>query len=322
MDVLSDVLRAVRMKGAVFFNVFAGEGILAMTPPMSEVAHLVMPGAGHVIPFHIMLRGKCWVESFDCSNEPVMFEEGDFIIYPHGHGHIFVTNLGERIPADIALYGRQNGVRLPIAVNMIETGDSKMRFVCGYLACDAGPFNPLLDALPSQVLAKRPAEGNHIEIDLIASAVEETHASRAGSETVLAKLSELLFVRVLRRYIEQLPESSAGWLASLRDQQINRALQAMHSEPARDWTLETLAREAGMSRAVLADRFARCVGETPMKYLAKWRMQLATGLLVNPGMPVEAVAEKVGYKSEAAFNRAFKSIVGLPPGTWRRSQAA
>ncbi len=322
MDVLSDVMRAVRMNGAVFFNVFAGERIVAMTPPMSEVGHKVMPGAGHVIPFHIMLRGQCWVESFDCPNGPVLFEEGDFIIYPHGHGHIFVSNIGDRVPAEIERYGRQNGERLPIAVNLMESGSPTTRFVCGYLACDAGPFNPLLEALPAQVLAKRPAEGNHIEVDLIASAVEESNAQRAGSETVLAKLSELLFVRVLRRYIEQLPSRSAGWLASLRDPQINRAFQAMHGEPARDWSLEALAREAGMSRAVFAERFAECVGETPMKYLAKWRMQLATSLLATPGIPIEAVGEKVGYRSEAAFNRAFKNIVGMPPGAWRRARAA
>jgi transcriptional regulator GlxA family with amidase domain len=170
-------------------------------------------------------------------------------------------------------------------------------------------------------MAKRPPGGNHIEVDLIDSAVSESETDRAGRDTILARLSELLFVRVLRRYIEDLPESSAGWLAGLRDPPISKVLALMHGDPARDWTLEALAREGGMSRAVLAERFARCVGETPMRYLAKWRMQLATGLLSTPGMPVEAVAEKVGYKSEAAFNRAFKNIVGMPPGVWRRAQA-
>lgn len=320
MDVLSDVMRAVRMSGAVFFNVFAGERVLAMTPPMCEVGHQVMPGAGHVIPFHIMLRGHCWVEMFDGRQEPVRLEEGDFIFYPHGDAHIFVSEIGDRIPAEMALYSRPSGVGLPIALDLVAEERPATRFVCGYLGCDAGPFNPLLEALPSQVLAKRPAEGNHIEVDLIASAVEESDAQRAGSETILAKLSELLFVRVLRRYIENLPDHSAGWLASLRDPQINRALQAMHGAPAQDWTLEALAREAGLSRAVFAERFAACVGETPMKYLAKWRMQLATTLLATPGIPIEAVGERVGYKSEAAFSRAFKAIVGTPPGAWRRAR--
>ncbi len=203
-------------------------------------------------------------------------------------------------------------------VDLADAGPPVTRLVCGYFGCDSSPFNPLLSALPTQVLAKRPEEGNHIEVDLIQAAVAESEAQRDGSETVLARLSELLFVRVLRRYIEQLPERSSGWLAGLRDPSISRALQAIHSDPARNWTIEALGREAGMSRAVLAERFAEVVGETPMRYLAKWRMQMAAGLLSQSDLPVEDVAERVGYQSNAAFGRAFKAIVGSAPGTWRR----
>lgn len=319
MDVLSDVLRAVRLHSAVYFDVRAGEKIVAMTPPMSMVGDKLMPNAQQVIPFHIMTRGKCWVETVDSSEPPVAFEDGDFLLYPHGHGHVFVTELGDRLPPDISNYGRQDGERLPKVVNMIEVGPETMRFVCGYLGCDARPFNPLLGALPAQVLAKRPAEGNHVEVDLIAAAVEESGAQRAGGETILARLSELLFVRVIRRYIEQLPEHSEGWLAGLRDPQIGKVLQLIHGAPAQDWTLEKLARKTGVSRSVLAERFASRVGETPMRYLTKWRMQLATGLLALPGNSVASIAERVGYQSEAAFNRAFKSVVGMPPGAWRRT---
>jgi AraC-like DNA-binding protein len=320
MDVLSDVLRAVRLQSAVFFDVRAGERIVAMTPPMSIVGRALMPAAGQVIPFHIMTKGSCWVESVDSGDPPVRFEEGDFLFYPHGHGHVFVTELGERVPPDIEHYGRQDGERLPKVVNMIEDGPANMRFVCGYLGCDTRPFNPLLDALPPQVLAKRPPEGNHVEVDLIAAAVEESGAQRAGGETILARLSELLFVRVIRRVIEQLPEMSESWLSGLRDPQISRVLQLMHGAPARAWTLDELASQSGMSRAILADKFTRCVGETPMRYLARWRMQLAANILSTSILPIEVVAEKVGYMSEAAFNRAFKSIVGVPPGAWRRQK--
>lgn len=321
MDVLSDVLRAVRMTGAVFFNVAAGDRVVAQTPHMRLVGEQVMPGAEHVIPFHIMLRGRCWVESIDCDDPPVEFGEGDIVFYPHGDGHIFVTELGQRIPPDLSAYQRPDGQRLPIMVDLAESQTKRaMRFVCGYLGCDASPFNPLLDSLPTQVLAKRPSEGNHIEVDLIESAVAESDGNRAGSETILARLSELLFVRVLRRYIEQLPEHSGGWLAGLRDPCISRALQAVHSDPAANWTIETLGREAGMSRAVFAERFADTVGETPMKYLAKWRMQLAAALLSQSDLPVEEVAERVGYRSNAAFSRAFKNIVGHAPGSWRRQK--
>lgn len=322
MDVLSDVLRAVRMTGAVFFNVAAGERVVAETPHMRLVGHQVMPGAEHVIPFHIMLRGRCWVESLDCGDPPVEFGEGDIVFYPHGDGHAFVTRLGDRLPPNIEDYRRPQGLSLPLMVDLAEAGPPAMRFVCGYFGCDSSPFNPLLNALPTQVLARRPAEGNHIEVDLIQAAVAESEGQRAGSETILARLSELLFVRVLRRYIEQLPEDSSGWLAGLRDPCISRALQAIHTDPTQNWTIEALGREAGMSRAVFAERFAETIGETPMRYLAKWRMQLAAGLLSQTDLPIEDIAERAGYQSDAAFSRAFKAIVGTAPGKWRRKQPA
>jgi AraC-like DNA-binding protein len=318
VDVLSDVMRAVRLKGAVFFDVRAAEPFISETPDMALVGHKVMPGATHVIPFHIVLRGHCWVESVDRAEPPVEMHEGDIIFYPQGHGHIFVSRCGDRLPPDLARFQRPADGRLPVRMNLCHHGEPTLRLVCGYLACDAGPCNPLLASLPSQVLARRPAEGNHIEVDLIYAAVAESRAHRAGGDAILASLSELLFVRVLRRYIESLPDQSEGWLAGLKDLNIGRALQLIHADPGRDWTLGALARESGLSRAVFAERFARCVGETPIRYLARWRMQVASSLLSQPGYPVEAIAEKVGYRSEASFNRAFKSIVGAPPGAWRR----
>lgn len=320
MDVLSDVMRAVRLNGAVYFDVRASEPVVAETPNMSRVGQQLMPGASHVIPFHIMLRGQCWAEATEGDDPPILLKEGDIVFYPHGDGHAFVTNIGDRVPLDAGFYHRPDGRQLPIMRQLFDETPPSVRFVCGYLACDAAPFNPLLEALPSQVVAPRPAEGNHIEVELIHTAIAESHEQRAGSDTILARLSELLFVRVLRRYIEQLPERSNSWLAGLRDPNISRALHLLHARPAEDWTLEGLARECGMSRAIFADRFAKCIGETPMRYLAKWRMQLATHLLDQPGASIEAVAEQVGYQSEASFNRAFKNIVGMPPGTWRRSR--
>lgn len=322
MDVLSDVMRVVRLNGAVYFDVRASEPVVAETPNMSQVGHQLMPEAAHVIPFHIMLRGKCWAESTEVDAAPIELEEGDIVFYPHGHGHAFVTNIGDRVPVDAGFFCRPDGRPLPIMRQLFDESPPSVRFVCGYLACDASPFNPLLEALPSQVVAPRPPEGNHIEVDLIHAAIAESQEQRAGGDTILARLSELLFVRVLRRYIEQLPEQSSGWLAGLRDPNINRALHLLHARPAEDWTLEALARECGMSRAIFADRFAKCIGETPMRYLAKWRMQLATHLLDHPGANIDTVAEQVGYQSVAAFNRAFKGIVGVPPGTWRRSRRA
>jgi AraC-like DNA-binding protein len=317
MDVLSNVLQSVRLKGAVFFDVHACEPIVAQTPHMSLVGQRLMPHVEHVIPFHVILRGSCWVETVDGDEPPARIQEGDIVIYPHGHGHIFVSTLGARLPPDLSNFRRRDGQPLPIMMNLGE-GPRTMRFVCGYLGCDAHPFNPLLEALPPQVLAKRPPEGNLIEVDLIQAAVEESEAHRAGGETVLARLSELLFIRVLRRYIERAPANSQGWLAGLADPHVGRALHLIHEQPGRDWTLEELSRGCGLSRAALAERFAECVGETPMRYLTKWRMQVAARLLEQPGRSLDSVAEEVGYRSESAFNRAFKNVVGEPPGSWRR----
>lgn len=149
-------------------------------------------------------------------------------------------------------------------------------------------------------------------------AVGEAAAPRAGTENVLARLSELVFVETIRRHIETLPETETGWLAGLRDPLVGRALAALHGAPTEAWTVERLAREAGLSRSVLAERFAALVGRPPMQYLALWRMQLA-GRLLADGAPVAEAAATVGYESEAAFSRAFKKMVGCAPGLWRRT---
>ena len=156
---------------------------------------------------------------------------------------------------------------------------------------------------------------------VIETAVNESRQARAGSENVLARLSELMFVQVVREHLEALPAGEGGWLAALRDPVVSKALIALHGTPAQDWTLESLAREVGVSRSALADRFATTAGQPPMQYLANWRMQLASRLLVD-GAAVATVATHVGYDSEAAFSRSFKRIVGVPPGEWRRTRIA
>lgn len=321
MDVLSDLLHAVRLIGAVFFDVRASHPMVAETPPMAWVCKNVMPGAEHVIPFHIILHGSCWAEPIDGPGEPVKLDEGDIIIYPHGHGHVFGSEPGRRLAPNLDNYRRQGDQPLPFLLDLSNSRAPALHFVCGYLGCDASPFNPLLDALPCQFVAARPPEGNHIEVDLIESAVQETQTSRAGGEIVLARLSELLFIRVLRRYIESMSDASTGWLAGLRDPNIARALRLIHARPGHAWTVDALAREAGVSRSILAERFAQTVGETPIRYLARWRVQLASRKLKESNISIAAVAEEMGYASESAFNRSFKNIVGVSPGAWRRKLA-
>ncbi|MBL4874685.1 MAG: AraC family transcriptional regulator [Rhodobacteraceae bacterium] len=318
MDVLSSILQNVRLTGAVFFDVRAQEPFVAETPDMEVVGKAVMPESEHVVPFHIMMRGSCWIESTNSSFEPVKFDEGDVVIFPHGHGHAFVTTLGDRCPPELGMYRRFQDHPLPFVVDFNDHGVWDTRFVCGYLGLDPLPFNPLLEALPDMTIAKRTADTSHIEVDLINEAIGELATDRSGGEAILARLSELLFVRVLRRYIEEMPDYSAGWLAGIKDPKVRKALIYIHADPSKQITLDDLAKSAAMSRSAFSERFTSCVGESPMHYLTRWRMSIASQLLRHTHKPVHEIAECAGYSSETAFQRAFKNIVGHPPGKWRR----
>jgi AraC-like DNA-binding protein len=201
-------------------------------------------------------------------------------------------------------------------------GPDRVQLVCCFLGCDERPYNPLLTALPPVIHLS--GAGSQTTTGwlgtLLGSAVRESRSARPGSQNVLARLSELMFVETIRQYLETLPPAQTGWLAGLRDPVVGKALAALHAEPSRPWTVEGLARLVGLSRSVLAVRFMEMVGQPPMQYLALWRMQLASRLLIEGG-PVAAVAGAVGYESEAAFSRAFKKLVGEAPGTWRKGSA-
>jgi len=194
--------------------------------------------------------------------------------------------------------------------------------VCGFLGCDSAEGNPVITTLPS-VLKLGLEEGGAAEWvrSTFQYAAEEVAAGRPGSETVLAKLSELLFVETVRRYMETLPEGETGWLAGLRDTHVARALALLHRDIARPWTVDELGHEVGLSRSALADRFIRLIGVPPMHYLANWRMQIARQKLRGTSASLVQVADMVGYESEAAFSRAFKKAVGTAPATWRRSHS-
>jgi AraC-like DNA-binding protein len=319
VDVLSEVLRAVRLTGAVFFDVEARAPWVATTPAAVKIAASVMPEAEHVIMFHAVTSGWCWAELEDGSVPPVRLAAGDIVVVPMGEQHVLCSTPGLRAEANLNMYFRPTDRQLPFQISPPGGDGERTRFACGYLGCDARPFNPVLQALP-RIFHARGAEGVGCMAQLIRMAIDETATSRSGGETVLSKLAELMFVDVVRRHIETLPKEAGGWLSGLRDPHISRALALMHGRPAEAWTLERLAHEAGLSRSVLADRFQHFVQESPMHYLTRWRMQLATRLLERPGVGLAQVAAEVGYESEAAFNRAFKKCVGAPPGAWRRTR--
>lgn len=321
MDVLSDVLRAVRLTGAIYFDIDASCPWVGESPGTAEIAAAVMPEAEHVISFHAVMSGSCWAALGDGSAPPVQVNAGDVVVFPGGAPNVMSSTPGMRgEPNPLAMYYKPIDRHLPF--EMIHGGgsDERTRFICGYLGCDARPFNPLLAGLPSMLCARKPADDSGWVTDLFHLALAEGGSRRAGGETILAKLSELMFVEVIRRHLETLPEGSRGWLSGLRDPHVGAALGLIHARPAEDWTLERLAREVGLSRTIFAARFSNHVEISPMQYLARWRLQLAGRLLEQPGISIAQAGAEVGYESEAAFNRAFKKQVGVPPGSWRRSR--
>jgi len=208
--------------------------------------------------------------------------------------------------------------RLPVRVDLGGSGFEKTNLVCGFLACDARPFNPLLTALPRTLVVRAADAGSYKQMldHFVDAAVAESRAPRPGGDAMLARLSEVMFVELVRQYVAGLEPGRTGWLSGLRDELVGRALALLHAKPAHDWTLDGLSRDVGASRSALAERFAALVEVPPMQYLAQWRMQLAASMLTGPATLAQ-IAGEVGYGSEAAFSRAFKKIVGVAPAGWR-----
>ncbi len=322
MDVLSDVLRAVRLTGAVYFDVRARAPWVAETPATSSICANVMPAFEHAISFHIMLDGWCWAQLADESEPAIKLEAGDAVIFPEGAGHYMSTERGKRAEPDLNIYYRPTDRALPFMLNEFGGEGEPARFVCGYLGCDTRPYNPLVDALPRIMHVRASSKAGMLTFDLIRVALQENEQPSAGGETILSKLSELMFLQAVREHVDGLPEQSVGWLSGLRDRHVGAALKLMHGKPSENWTLDGLAREVGLSRSAFAERFAEVMGAPPMHYLSTWRLQCAARLLERPGLSIAQAAAEVGYESEAAFNRAFKKQVGLPPGAWRKSRQA
>ena len=317
MDALSDVLRAVRLSGAVYFDIRASEPWVAETPLGTSVVEAMFPGSEHLISYHVLLEGQCWatVEG----QESMQLSAGDVIVFPHGDTHVLSSVPGMRQKPNMQMYRRPSEGRMPATISMGKGPAVNTHFVCGFLGCDVRPFNPLLAALPRVIRVSDDASGTLGAY--VKFALAESKQPRIGGESVLSRLSELMFLHVVRRYLETLPADKADCLAGLRDEPIGRALAALHRSPSRGWTLQSLAREAGISRSVLAERFTKFVGHPPIEYLTNWRMQLAANQLRSSTSSVVEVANEVGYESEAAFSRAFKKAVGMPPSEWRKGRS-
>lgn len=307
----------MRLKGAVFFTVDATDPFVAEAPSGHEVGPHIMPGVEHVIEYHVVTHGSCYGGLV--GQPAARLETGDVIVFPQGDGHVMSSAPGMRAKRQEIVENAYQ-MRLPIAITHDGGGKERTKLVCGFLGCDARPFNPLLSALPRVLHMPRGAMTSAVVAPFVELAVAESTEGKPGGDSMLARLSELLFIEVVRNYLAALPDQQGGWLAGLRDDGVGRVLGRLHERPTHEWTLDELAREAGMSRSVLAERFAHFVGVPPMQYLAQWRMQLAATLLSTTALGLAEIAERVGYGSEAAFSRAYKRLVGVAPADWRRGK--
>jgi len=320
-DVLSEVLSAVRLTGSVFFDVTATAPWVAEAPPSAQIADAVMPGAQHAIEYHVLTRGSCWIALVDGAPfEPIQLHEGDIAVIPHGEPHALSSAPRMRAPPDLGVHRRpKDEGSLPFKLRTGTGGTSDAHLICGFFACDVRPFNPLLDALPRFMRIGRgtSSAADGLLDQFIRLASVEISDKRAGAQSVLNKLSELMFIEAIRAYMDRLGAETTGWLAGLRDPLVGRAIALLHAHPERSWTLDELAAGSGASRSGLASRFTQLMGYPPIQYLTRWRMQLAAKRLAERGAKVAAVAQEVGYDSEAAFSRAFKKFSGRSPSEWR-----
>lgn len=347
MDVLSDTLQVVRLTGAIFLDASLTVPWAFESPTPTQLSQYLRLPTNCVALFHILVRGEGWflVQGY----APVHLRSGDAILLPHSTPHRMSSDHHTpSVPMSSVLPPCPTEGIVTLATGSL--GETS-QFICGFLHCDYR-FNPLLGALPALIVV-RPGHPNDEEDEgeddavihritkkgRIAEAsaallhvaqgdwlgttlnhmVEEALGERPGNSEMLARLSEILFVEVVRRYMHQLPGATSGWLAGVRDPIVGQALRLLHAQPERAWTVEELAEAVAVSRSTLAQRFTTLIGESPMQYLTAWRIQLAKYLLKQSHARLADVAARVGYESEAAFSRAFRRHVGQPPAAWRES---
>jgi AraC-like DNA-binding protein len=317
MDAFSEVLSGVRLKGAMFFTAEFSAPWQLSAPHCRVLAPALAPGAPHLAIYHFVVEGtaRAGVEG----GPDINLSPGDIVVFPHGDPHRLSGGTGTNQVESAALLRRiATGDLSPMHAG---GGGATTRFVCGYLSLDPLLCGPILESLPPmlKVNVRTDRSGHWLE-QTILHLLEEATSNRAGSDAMLAKLSEALFVDTLRRYVASLPDQAKGWLAGARDPVVGKSLALLHRRPHHPWTVPGLAAEVGVSRSALVARFARYLPDPPMAYLTGWRLRLAAEALTTSAKGVADVAAAVGYESEAAFNRAFKRVFGVPPARYRRQR--
>jgi len=315
MDAFSEILSAVKLSGAVFFTAEFSAPWGLTTPPSKVLAATVAPDAAHLVLYHLLIEGGALIEMED--GQSVVLGPGDVVIFPHGDPHHMSS--GKAATRPFPNYGITPKIKARDLTPLRAGGGGAIsKFVCGYMSCDPHLSRPILNGLPSvfKVNVRTDSSGNWLESSIL-HLVDEAASGRVGSEVMLAKLSEALFVDTLRRYVDGLPEQQSGWLAGARDPVVGKSLALLHGRVAHPWTIADLADEVGISRSSLVERFSRYLTQPPMTYLTRWRLQLAAESLQKTSRGVVEIAADVGYQSEAAFSRAFRREYGQPPGRYR-----
>jgi AraC-like DNA-binding protein len=313
MDALSELLKAVKLDSAFFYNGEFSAPWSFHSPNSCKLAPYINQSSGHVIVYHLLIEGKAYARLGD---ERLAIVPGDVLIFPHGDSHFLESG-----PCPHPVNGERELQRIfsqGLKLSRMGGGGEVSRLVCGFMVCEPSLSQVFLAGLPAmfKVNIRQEQSGQWLE-NSIRYSLADTKTSGAGVEAVLAKLSETLFIETLRRYMSLLPEGQTGWLAGARDADVGKVLALMHRQPAARWTIADLAHEAGISRSVLAGRFRQYLGAAPVAYLTRWRLQLGAQMLSSTSYSVAQIASKVGYDSEPAFNRAFKRNFGNPPARYR-----
>jgi len=318
-DPVSDILETIRLQGAIFFLWEPGWPYgIGVADGESLSQHLLLESEC-IVSYHIVTRGPCWAAVN--GESPIRLETGDTLVLPRGAAYKIASTpqypTSEDIDTSIDFFKSMHGGEIPAVVTDGGPGPEKSNLICGFLGCNIGPFNPLLSTLPHMIRIPAPAGNNDPLSALIRVALSESRQSRGGERCLLLRLSEVMFVEVVRRFLRSDSDFGSGWVLGLRDPVVGRTIALLHRDISANWTLQSLARTVGASRSTLAERFSRIVGMPPMQYLTRWRMQVASLRLRDRHSKVHAIASEVGYDSEQAFSRAFKRVTGKTLGAWR-----
>lgn len=314
-DLLTDLLRSLNLSGMVLFRAEFRDPWSVVTPDACQLAESLPLSTEQIIQFHVVAEGECWIQLGE--DEPLHLQAGDAVLLPYGNDHLLRGERDSGTVAIASLFPPQPWTQIPVIAHG-ETG-AVTQLICGFLHCDELLFNPLHLNLPTLMHVRPTSAPDDMWLETsIRYLIHESENPRPGGDYILSRLTELMFIEVLRRHIRTLSSEEIGWLAALNDAVVGKALKWLHSAPAEDWTVDELARKVGVSRTVLADRFKRLLDKPPMQYLAQWRLMMAARLLRTSDDNIKTIVSHVGYESEAAFNRAFKRMFGVPPASWRK----